>query len=93
MGAKMSHELTAGDKLLIQLGEPMPGKLHCPLLRQANQVQRSGEQMLRGLRRLRLGLRHCQTCQQHGDCAIHSEFNQQVDSLIAEISREWDLTS
>ena len=89
----MNHELTAGDKLLTQLVEPVPSKIHCPLLRQSNQVQRSGEQMLRGLRRLRLGLRRCQTCVQHGDCAIHAEFNQNIDSLIAEISSEWDLTS
>ena len=62
----------------------------CPVLPDTQRVARSGEELLRALRRLRRALLACQECSSLDGCALRTEFNLTIDSLIAEINEEWE---
>jgi hypothetical protein len=67
-------------------------KSHCPVLQSAEQVRKSGDNLLRSMRRLRRSLNACQACPQQNECSFRLSFNTQVDAVIAELNEEWGLT-
>lgn len=67
-------------------------KPNCPVLHSAEQVRKSGDNLLRSMRRLRRALNACQACSQQNKCSFRLGFNAQVDAVIAEINEDWDLT-
>jgi hypothetical protein len=67
-------------------------KPHCPVLQSAEQVRKSGDNLLLAMRRLRRSLNACQACPLQNDCSFLLSFNTQVDAVIAEINEEWGLT-
>jgi hypothetical protein len=67
-------------------------KPHCPVSQSAEQVRKSGDNLLRAIRRMRRSLIACQTCPQQNECNFRQDFNNQVDALIGELNEEWGLT-
>lgn len=67
-------------------------KPHCPVIQNAEHVRKSGDNLLRLMRRLRRSLIACQSCQQLNECDFRLTFNAQVDAMIVELNDEWGLT-
>ena len=66
-------------------------KPHCPVIQSAEQVRKSGDNLLRAMRHFRRSLVSCQTCPVKKDCTFLLDFNTTVDALITEINEQWGL--
>ena len=59
---------------------------------EAKAVVLAGQEMAKGLRRLKRALRACDQCEDNEDCNILRSYNQQIQVAISEITSEWGLT-
>jgi len=64
----------------------------CPLQENASKTVGLGKDLVRSLRRLRRDLQACKTCPSGKAgriCPVRQDFNNQVDTAIAELNAEW----
>ena len=63
----------------------------CPLYPEMQAVQLASVNLSRSVRNLRRKLNVCEACECYENCKVMDEFNHTVQTVIQEISDEWNL--
>jgi|WetSurMetagenome_2_1015567.scaffolds.fasta_scaffold756183_2 hypothetical protein len=64
----------------------------CPVLQDTRQIQGLSHDLTKSLRKLRRDLAACRKCPHYDNCQVLKDFNNMVQTALAEIAGEWDYT-
>lgn len=65
---------------------------HCPLREDLHEISNRSREMVIAMRNLRRDLKQCAQCQQFDGCTYLDNFKATVNTAIAEVTDEWNLS-